>query len=79
MSGLKYVTKDFCDEREKRIFDKLEAIDKKIDAIIAQKLAEAGLATNNKRRSRDALRVFLYALLGGLIVALLEFLLTHVH
>jgi hypothetical protein len=69
--------KDFCDEREKRIFDKLEAIDHKIDAMIAQKLAEAGIAQNGKRRSRDAFRVFLYALAGGLIVALVNWLLHH--
>jgi len=71
----KYISKDFCDERFQRVLEMLQTIDKKIDAMIAQKLKEAGLLSNNKTKSKEAFRSFLYVAVGGGIVAVVNYLL----
>ena len=70
----KYVTRDFCDERFQRILEMLEHIEQKIDKMMSDKFAEVGLSTNSKRKGREAFRVFGYAVVGGVIVAAINYL-----
>jgi hypothetical protein len=69
-----FVSKDFCNERFLRILEKLEHIEAKIDKMVSDKLEEVGLAKKVKRRSHEALRVFFYAVLGGAIVAAINYI-----
>ena len=71
----KYISKDFCDERFQRILEMLQTIDKKIDTMVAQKLKDAGLLNNSKTKSKEALRTFGYAASGGVIVAVVNYVL----
>lgn len=67
----KYVSKDFCDERFKRILEMLEQIDKKLDKAEKDRIQN----NTNKRESFSAWRSFAFAIVGGSLVAFITWLL----
>jgi tetrahydromethanopterin S-methyltransferase subunit G len=63
---LHYVTVELCDERFRRIMDKLEVLDRRLSAI----------EENQKQRTRDWVQLFI-SVLSGTLVALITWALSH--
>jgi hypothetical protein len=61
----KYVTKEFCDERFTRIMEKLDSIDRRLEKI-----------ENNQRESLRDWKRFVLTVLGGVVTALIVWLLN---